>query len=329
MKILYGIQGTGNGHLSRAIELAPHLLKKAEVDFLISGKSSELQLQYPVKFRYHGLGFFFGKRGGPQYLKSILNIRLVRLLLDILKCPVWDYDFIISDFEPISAWAARIRKIPCIALSHHASFFSNKVPRPGKISRFFEWGMKNFAPSNYKLGVHYLPYDKDIYFPIIRKEITQSGVSEGNHITVYLPAYADEILISHFIKFPDRQWKIFSKKTNVFYKIKNVEVYPVDKNEYRNALVTCQATILGAGFQATSEALFLSKKMLVIPMKAQYEQKCNAAALEELGIKIINEIDDAFYNGLESWFSMEKPEYPKLDCGTDDIINRLFELIEV
>ena len=40
MKILYGIQGTGNGHLSRAEEIVPILKKMAHVDVLISGNQS-------------------------------------------------------------------------------------------------------------------------------------------------------------------------------------------------------------------------------------------------------------------------------------------------
>ncbi|MBO6226112.1 MAG: glycosyltransferase, partial [Shewanella sp.] len=38
MRILYGVQGTGNGHLSRARVMAKALMKQdIEVDFLFSG----------------------------------------------------------------------------------------------------------------------------------------------------------------------------------------------------------------------------------------------------------------------------------------------------
>jgi len=62
MKLLYAIQGTGNGHISRAIELAPYLMKEADIDFLISGKANELDFPYPVKYKFHGLYFIFGNR---------------------------------------------------------------------------------------------------------------------------------------------------------------------------------------------------------------------------------------------------------------------------
>jgi len=36
MKVLYAIQGTGNGHLSRAEDIVPYLQKRCDVDILVS-----------------------------------------------------------------------------------------------------------------------------------------------------------------------------------------------------------------------------------------------------------------------------------------------------
>ena len=44
MKILYGIQGTGNGHISRSREVLKYLCKEAEVDILVSGIHHEVDL---------------------------------------------------------------------------------------------------------------------------------------------------------------------------------------------------------------------------------------------------------------------------------------------
>ncbi len=64
MKILYAIQGTGNGHLSRAREIIPILQRKGQLDLLISGTQADVELPYPVKYRFKGLCFIFGKKGG-------------------------------------------------------------------------------------------------------------------------------------------------------------------------------------------------------------------------------------------------------------------------
>ncbi|NDC42475.1 MAG: glycosyl transferase, partial [Chitinophagia bacterium] len=46
MKILFAIQGTGNGHLSRARDVYPELLKYGETDVLISGIQADVTLPY-------------------------------------------------------------------------------------------------------------------------------------------------------------------------------------------------------------------------------------------------------------------------------------------
>ena len=71
MKILYAIQGTGNGHLSRAKELYSVLNNRVEVDVLISGNQFEVECPFPVKYRVNGIVFVFGKKGGIDYLKTL------------------------------------------------------------------------------------------------------------------------------------------------------------------------------------------------------------------------------------------------------------------
>jgi len=69
LKILFGIQGTGNGHLSRARDVYPELAKYGDVDVLISGIQADVDVPFPVNYRMYGMSFIFGKRGGVIYLK--------------------------------------------------------------------------------------------------------------------------------------------------------------------------------------------------------------------------------------------------------------------
>ena len=68
MKILYAIQGTGNGHVCRAREIVPILSRKADVDVLISGIQADVLLPFPVKYVFKGLSYIFGKKGGIDLL---------------------------------------------------------------------------------------------------------------------------------------------------------------------------------------------------------------------------------------------------------------------
>jgi len=326
MKLLYAIQGTGNGHISRAIELAPYLMKEAEVDFLISGKANELNFPYPIKFKYHGLYFIFGNRGGVNYWKSIKAFRPLRFVNDVYKLSVKNYDAVINDFEPVSAWAAKIKKAKLIAVSHQASFKSERVPRPAHRNRPFELAMKCFAPFKYAASTHYKKYDENIFLPLIRKELTVAKPHQGDKVLVYLPAFADDILIDHFSRLPDVRWQIFSKKTDKPYTIDNVEVFPVNRSQYSKAIIDAKAVVMGSGFQGTSEALYLGKKILSIPMWDQYEQICNAAALREFGVRIVESITDDFSEVLRSWIENDQASEYRFKPEPQNIAKRILEL---
>jgi uncharacterized protein (TIGR00661 family) len=132
MKILYGIQATGNGHLARAREVIPDLAEKAELDVFVSGTQGELSLSFPVSFQKYGLSFIFGKTGKVNIAKTIHSLKPIRFWKDIRQCPVENYDLIVHDFEPITAYAAKRKGIPNISLSHQASFYYTETPRPKK-----------------------------------------------------------------------------------------------------------------------------------------------------------------------------------------------------
>jgi len=72
VKILYAIQGTGNGHLARAEDVVPALQKHGKLDLFISGAQADIKLPFPVKHKSKGLSFYFGKGGGVDLIKTIL-----------------------------------------------------------------------------------------------------------------------------------------------------------------------------------------------------------------------------------------------------------------
>ena len=58
MKILYAVQATGNGHISRAHQLYPYLREMGETDIFLSGSNASLQPDFPVKYRSKGLSLY-------------------------------------------------------------------------------------------------------------------------------------------------------------------------------------------------------------------------------------------------------------------------------
>jgi len=305
MKILYAIQGTGNGHISRAREIVPLLQQYGEVDLLISGTQAEVSLAQPLKYKFHGFSFVFGTKGGVDNWATFKIMNLPQLWRDMHSLPLSQYDLVINDFEPVSAWACRLQKIPSVSLSHQCSFVSPNTPRPEKWN-YAEWIFKYYSPTTYHIGFHFERYADFIHTPVIRSEIRNMETSNLGHYSVYLPAYDDKILFKHLSKAKDVEWQIFSKRQKTPFREGNVQILPVNNEGFNKSLASCTGLLTGGGFEGPAEALFLQKKVLMIPMTGQYEQRCNALAASRLGVPVVDEIDDSFDARISNWIKDDK-----------------------
>lgn len=76
MKVLYGIQLTGNGHITRSIKIITALKSAGfDVDIITSGTNSQLKLPFEIKKQFQGLSFFYNKRGGIDWVRTLLSLR--------------------------------------------------------------------------------------------------------------------------------------------------------------------------------------------------------------------------------------------------------------
>jgi len=305
MKILYAIQGTGNGHISRAREIVPLLQQYGELDLLVSGTQAEVSLSQPLKYQYHGFSFVFGTKGGVDNWATFKIMNLPQLWKDMHSLPLKQYDLIINDFEPVSAWACRLQKIPSVSLSHQCSFISPDTPRPEKWN-YAEWLFKYYSPTTYHIGFHFERYADFIHTPVIRSEIRNLETSNLGHYSVYLPAYDDKTLLKHLRKADGVEWHIFSKRQKTPYREGNVQIFPVNNQGFNTSLASSTGLLTGGGFEGPAEALFLQKKVMMIPMTGQYEQRCNALSASRLGVPVINEIDEHFDTHINNWLSDDK-----------------------
>jgi hypothetical protein len=325
MKILYAIQGTGNGHISRALEIIPILKKKGEVDILVSSSQWELDLPFEIKYKFNGLGFSFGKKGGIDFTKTYLNLDTKKLLSEIKSLPVENYDLIISDFEPISCWAAKLKNKPCIGLSNQAAALHPKAAQPKYSDPIGKLVLRKYAPVTHAYGFHFISFDKTVSTPIIRKAIREVEVKSLNHITVYLPAFDDKYIIEK-LKFASTvPFQIFSKHTKIAYKKGNFTVFPLKSEPFIESLATCKGVITNAGFGTTSEALFLNKKLLVLPMKNQFEQHCNAAVLKSMGVTVLKNLKKKNIEAINQWIDYAKPIKVNYQDNTEILIDRIIE----
>lgn len=68
-------------------------------------------------------------------------------------------------------------------------------------------------------------------------------------------------------------------------------------------MASSSGVICNAGFGTTTEALYLNKKLLVIPMKTQYEQLCNAAMLKTMGVTVIKKLHPDNIEKILTWIA--------------------------
>lgn len=325
MKIFYAVQATGNGHISRAMEILPHLKKYGDVDIFLSGSNSALQLDANVKYRSRGLSLFYSNNGGLHYGRIARSLSPFRIIQEMRQLPVEKYDLVINDFESITALACAYKKVESIHFGHQASFMSDLTPRPAGKNRFGELVLKNYAKASKYIGLHFERYDEFILPPVIKREIWNAEPADKKHITVYLMAYSDKKLASILSKLKQYRFEIFSREVKSIVKTANLTFIPVNQKLFNESLVNCSGIVTGAGFETPAEALHLGKKLMVIPVKGQYEQLCNAAALERKGVTVLEKMEEDFSEHFTRW--MENTAVPDIRFFKDSraIVTNMME----
>jgi uncharacterized protein (TIGR00661 family) len=314
MKIFYAIQATGNGHISRATQLYPFLKKFGEVDFFLSGNNASLNIDLPIKFQSKGCSLYYSKCGGLHYTNIVKNIRPRQIFKDAENLPLKNYDVVINDFDSVTALACKMQKVHSVQFGHQASFISANTPRPAKKSIMGELIFKHYAPAPQNLGLHFENYDSFIRPPIIKDEIANATPINLGHITIYLPSFDKDCLEKAFKSVKDVQFHWFLDTIEKEYTVGNITYFPVNQKKFNKSLISCEGIITGGGFETPAEALYLSKKILSIPIKNHYEQECNAAALKKLGVPILNEVGNNFGQIIENWLNMDII-YPKMQAN--------------
>ncbi len=310
MRILYGVQGTGNGHLSRARAMASHLSDtNAEVTYLFSGRDRDqfFDMECFGDWQCRSGMTLLTSHGKVKPMATAWRNNLWRLWREIQQLDLSGYDLVITDFEPVSAWAARRQKLPVIGLGHQYAF-QYDIPQTGD-SFLSRKVMQSFAPSDVQLGLHWYHFNQPILPPICDLDEHPNAVIE-NKVIVYLGFESpDEVipLLKQFIHSEFYYYGAFDEARDMG----NVHLRPICRDGFKKDLADCFGVICNAGFELVSEALHLSKRVLVKPLHGQMEQLSNALALEQL--KLGHTMEELSAAAIGHWLdTAEQPqcEYP-------------------
>jgi len=272
MKILYGIQGTGNGHISRSREMVKELKKNNDVHCVLSGRNKnnyfDIEDFKPYDI-YKGLTFH-KKDGKIDFAETLMNVDILSFIKDIKKVS-GKFDLVITDFEPITSIFARKNGIPSVGISHQYSFNISKF-LSNDIDPLFKYIIKKFAPADKEIGLHWMSFEENIMHPILSKDV------------VY-----------------DKR-EIHSK---------NIKHRKLSKENFLKDLSKCKGVICNSGFQLLTEAIYFNKKIFTIPMRNQSEQISNANILNSMSLGQVGNLETKEdFMIFENWLRRDlKPNY--------------------
>ncbi len=306
MDILYGVQATGNGHISRSREVVRNLKALGHsVHVILSGRDPALLKEMDVfePFQvYRGLTFIT-VRGKVSYWKTAKTLNLFRFYQDIYTYEKKPYDLVITDFEPITARIARRCGIPSIGLGHQYAFIYD-IPMRGNF--FTRWIIKHFAFADYPIGLHWHHFDQPILPPIIPHHLRPNRGTMNDKILVYLP-FEDLVDIRSVLK-PYQEYHFYCYgNVDQPYDETNLRLRPFSRSGFLKDLEECGGVITNAGFELVSEALQLGKKILVKPLAGQMEQVSNALVMETLKIGMTMSALDG--DAIQEWLKISAQKY--------------------
>ena len=318
MRILYGVQGTGNGHIARARAMAHALQKRGvDVDFLFSGRAKDKFFsmeEFGDYLVYQGLTFV-SHNGKLSYARTCLKNNVLAFWREVACLDLSNYDLILNDFEPVSAWAAKRQQKTVISISHQNAF-RHAVPLRGA-NWLDKKIIEHFAPATHHIGLHWYHFEQPILPPIVH---THSGpVASDDFVLVYLPFENLSDISELLLRFSSQTFVCYHPEVIEAQQLENCQLLPLSFEGFQHHLHRCSGVIANGGFELPSEALTLGKKLLLKPLSGQFEQLSNVATLEDLGMATCMESLEA--STVRQWLDEEPAEsvnYPDVAQAITD-----------
>jgi len=288
------------------------------VTWLLSGRPKDQLFDMGIFGDYqHRQGLTFVTEAGRlRYRKTAMGNNVLQFMGDVAALDLSPFDLIVTDYEPVTAWAGRRQRREVIGIGHQYAFGAN-TPKAGN-SLIQQGIMQRFAPVSRPVGLHWAAFDSHVLPPILDLP-PLSNEPPDDLILVYLP-FEDQTQISQWLQsFPEQQFVQYANgiidedRANVGRRRANIKGFKRD-------LGRCKGVICNSGFELISECLQWHKPVLTRPLKGQMEQLSNAAALESLGYaSVMHQLDSAH---TRAW--LERPrEAPKVHFS--DVAPRLAE----
>ena len=305
MKILFGVQTEGNGHITQCIATKQYLQSQGiEVTTAFAAKKKRgLPKYFTDEFNvidYNGFDFVFDNVGRVVIWKTILNntFELPRLIVSFIKiCTIIQKekpDVIFNYYEPLVGLTALFfRNIKYVSFGHQYAMDSVIYPRINGyiVQKLFLSIINKITSIRAKIvALSYYEFNDTTMIvspPILRAESYSISDKKEDFVLVYL-MNEDMLpqLISQAKKYPDINIQCFTKLTKQYDELPNLKLFNLDGKLFQEKMKVCKAVVCSGGFETSAEAIYQNKPLLMIPMPNHYEQhaNCNDAYLNSYAI---------------------------------------------
>jgi uncharacterized protein (TIGR00661 family) len=329
-RILYAINGDGLGHVFRSIPIIRELSKRHKLKIIISSKRAYavLKKNYPSLKNIHlvnGLSLIYKSnsvdnlRTAKDFLSKMLHDSSSNFEKIYKLIKSFNPNIILSDFEHGTLYVSQLFNIPviCPCNIHTITHLKYKVPRKYLkdylktkiIIKFLSPNIDHHILTDFSN----LPVKEDnvyVFPPIVRESIFRAKPKRKGYILIYQTSSTNHALINS-LKNIDKRFIVYGFNKNL--QDKNIIFKEFSDKGIVDDLKGCDACISNGGFTFITEALYLRKPVLSIPIKGQFEQIFNALQIKRLGYgefydnvnsaqikKFIKKIP-IYYNNLKSY----------------------------
>ena len=305
MKILFGVQTEGNGHITQCIATKQYLQSQGiEVTTAFAAKKKRgLPKYFTDEFNvidYNGFDFVFDNVGRVVIWKTIVKntFELPRLIVSFIKiCVIIQKekpDAIFNYYEPLVGLTALFFKnIKYVSFGHQYAMDSVIYPRINGyiVQKLFLSIINKITSIRAKIvALSYYEFNDATMIvspPILRDESYSISDKKEDFVLVYL-MNEDMLpqLISQAKKYPDINIQCFTKLTKQYDELPNLKLFNLDGKLFQEKMKVCKSVVCSGGFETSAEAIYQNKPLLMIPMPNHYEQhaNCNDAYLNSYAI---------------------------------------------
>lgn len=302
MRILYGVVGEGMGHAIRSRVLLEKLVREHEVHIVASGRAKGYLEQRLAGV--HGIwGFTLAYEDNriKKWRTVLQNLKgaasgwpqNIRRYFELVG--QFQPELVISDFESFSYLFAKNHRLPCISVDNMQVL--NRCSHDPTLLAGFEKSfrlarsiVKSKLPGcfHYLITAFFRPAIRlqrtTLVPPVLRPEILAARAERGEHLLVYQTAEGISPS-TEMLRQAGLPCRVYGALRDLKEDLQegNVTFRPFSESGFIDDLRTARAVVASGGFTLMSEAVYLGKPMLSIPVRGQFEQVLNALYLERLG----------------------------------------------